>query len=262
MTCGPYCTAGRGHRGAGPIPPRASGLLSVHPCVPRECPDPLVNFCEHFFTQLEHSKMVSWIPFLFLYKDPFFLRPKPLPDSIFDPNILSTSVPKNHPLLNHPLLGHPHSLLMPVISSSNGLSLQSRPPQGNQVLSPHGSSRAYQPEWDRASCPSRKLRGNHQAHSQAHGAAFPVSGGSLKLRPAKGQRACRGHCGFCQYSKSPVLTSICSRNHIYLLAYNVNIVFLLFTPVFAVSEPEPSLWNAVNYAAYGQGLSAAAYYCI
>lgn len=104
MTCGPYCTAGRGHRGAGPIPPRASGLLSVHPCVPCECPDPLVNFCEHFFTQLEHSKMVSRIPFLFLYKDPFFLRPKPLPDSIFDPNILNTSVPKNHPLLGPPTL--------------------------------------------------------------------------------------------------------------------------------------------------------------
>lgn len=131
--------------GPAPLRARTSGkdesvweswLLSVQPCVFCEGPDALVNFHEHFLSPAMSIFLPNWSTLKWFHewlswfsiKFPSFLRSKPLPDSVFDCNSLSTSVPKNHPLL-HPF----YSLFMSI--TSDGLSLQNHFSQGNKVLS-------------------------------------------------------------------------------------------------------------------------------
>lgn len=139
----------------------------------------------------------------------------------------------------------------------------SRFSRGNQVLSLSWKLTAYSTDSDQPSCLELQAPRGPQAHSHSQSELpYPSLRGQFKVvHQQNDELHVMDILVFREYSKSPVLTSICSKNHICLLAYNVNTVFPLFTTVFTVSKPEPSLWNAVNYAACSQGLSSA-YHCI
>lgn len=98
-------------------------LLSVHPCVFHKCPNPLLNCQKHFFSPpmrifYSAETVVNCFMnhfFLFPCEEPFLpMRSEPLPDSVFDSNLPSPAVPKDHPFLPQ------HSLLPPIASTSVG----------------------------------------------------------------------------------------------------------------------------------------------